>query len=86
MDIKISKDKHIGELVDRENLIYVRWNKIKNCAITTKKVIDKGKTSKTLSKEKLIKNTNKNLQSFLEISTVQTEALPSHKLQDYAYE
>ena len=32
MDVKVSKDKHISRWVDRENLIYVRWNRIKNCA------------------------------------------------------
>ena len=50
-----------------------------------KKVIDKGKRSKTMSQVKQVKNIHKNLQSFLEISPVQKEALPSHKLQDYAY-
>ena len=32
MDVKVSKDKHISRWVDRENLIYVRWNRIKNRA------------------------------------------------------
>ena len=32
MDNKVSKNKHISKWVDRENLIYVRWNKIKNYA------------------------------------------------------
>ena len=32
MDVKVSKDKHISRWVDRENLIYLRWNRIKNCA------------------------------------------------------
>ena len=31
MDVKLSKDKH-SRWVDRENLIYVRWNRIKNRA------------------------------------------------------
>ena len=44
-----------------------------------KKVINRGKRSKTLSEVK-------NLQSFLEISRVQKEDLLSHKLQDHAYE
>ena len=30
MDIKVSKDKHISRWVDRENLSYIRWNRIKN--------------------------------------------------------
>ena len=38
-------------------------------------VIDRGKRSKTLSEVKSVKNVNKNLQSFLEISPVQKEVL-----------
>ena len=30
MDIKVSKDKNIRRWVDRQNLIYVWWNRIKN--------------------------------------------------------
>ena len=51
-----------------------------------KKVVDRGKRSKTLSEVNLIKNMSKNLQSFLDISPVQKEVFPSHKLQDHAYE
>ena len=40
-----------------------------------KKVIDRGKRSKTLSEVKPVKNINKNLQSFLEISPVPKEEL-----------
>ena len=50
----------------------------------TKKVIDKGKRSKTLSDVKLVGNIMKNPQSFLEISPVQKEVILSHKLQDHA--
>ena len=32
MDVKISKDKNISRWIDRENLIYVRWIRIKNRA------------------------------------------------------
>ena len=49
-------------------------------------MIDRGKRSKTMSEVKPIKNISKNLQSFLEISLLQKEVLPSHKLQDHAYE
>ena len=52
----------------------------------TKKVINRGKRSKTLSEVKPVKNISKNLQSFLEISPVQKEVLLSHKLRDHAYE
>ena len=51
-----------------------------------KKVIDRGKRSKTLSEVKSVENISKNLQSFPEISHVQKKVLPSHKLQDHAYE
>ena len=51
-----------------------------------KKVIDRGKRSKTLSEVKQVENISKNLQSFLEISPVQKEDPPSRKLQDHAYE
>ena len=52
----------------------------------TKKGIDRGKRSKTLSEVKQVENISKNLQSFLEISPVQMEDLPSHNLRDHAYE
>ena len=51
-----------------------------------KKVIDRGKRSKTLSEVKPVENINKNLQSFPEINPVQNKVLFSHKLQDHAYE
>ena len=51
-----------------------------------KKVIDRGKRSKSLSEVKQVENISKNLQSFLEISHVKKEDLLSHKLQDHAYE
>ena len=41
-----------------------------------KKVIDRGKINKTLSEVKAVENISKNLQ----ISPVQKEVLPSHKL------
>ena len=51
-----------------------------------KKVIDRGERIKALSEIKPVGNINKNLQSFLEISPMQKEVLPSHKLQDHVYE
>ena len=50
-----------------------------------KKVINRGKRSKTLSEVKPVENISKNLQSFLDISPVQKKFL-SHKLRDHAYE
>ena len=41
----------------------------------TKKVIDRGKRSKTLSEVKPVENISKNLQSFLEISLVNCETM-----------
>ena len=51
-----------------------------------KKMIARGKKSKTLSEVKQVESISKNLQSFLEISPVQKEDLPSHKLRDHAYQ
>ena len=51
-----------------------------------KKVIDRGKRSKKPSELKLVENISKNLHSFLKIPSVQKKVLPSHKLQDHAYE
>ena len=52
-------------------------NGIKNCTMM-KKVIDRGKRSKTLSKVKPAENISE--------KSRQKEVLPSHKLQDHAYE
>ena len=38
----------------------------------TKKIIDRGKRNKTLSEVKPIKNISKNLQSFPQVTSVQT--------------
>ena len=57
-----------------------------NSCITTKKVIDRGKRSKTISEVKLVDNTSKSVQSFLEKSLKQKKVLLSHKPQDHAYE
>ena len=40
-----------------------------------KKVIDRGKRSKTVSEVRPVENINKNLQSFLDISLVQKEVV-----------
>ena len=50
-----------------------------------KKVINRGKRSKTLSEIKPVKNISKNLQSFLETSPEQKEVFLSHKLRGHAY-
>ena len=49
-----------------------------------KKVINRGKRSKTLTEVKPVKNII--IRSFLLINPVQKEDLPSHKLQGNAYE
>ena len=46
----------------------------------TKKAIDSGKRSKTLSEVKPVENIRKNPQSFLEVSPMQKEVLLSNKL------
>ena len=51
-----------------------------------KQVINKGKRSKIVSEVQPVESISENLQSFLEISPVQKEVLPSHKLRDHAYE
>ena len=51
-----------------------------------KKVINRGKRSKTLNKVILVENTSKNLESFLEINPMQKEALLSPKMQEHACE
>ena len=56
---------------------------------TKTKVIDRGKRKRTLSQAKPVENISKNQESFLGISPVkksQKKVLPSHKLQDHAYE
>ena len=75
MNVKVPKDRHISRSVDQENL---ESKTVKNI----KKVIDRGKRSKTLSEVTPVEKTSKNLQR----SPVQKKLLPSHKLQNDAYE
>ena len=49
-------------------------------------MIDRGKRSKTMSEVKPVESISENLQSFPEISPIQKEVFPLHKLQDPAYE
>ena len=51
----------------------------------TKVVINRRKRIKTPNEVKPVDNKNKNLQQFLNISPVQKEVPPSHKLHDHAY-
>ena len=85
MDVKVCIDKDISRWVDCENPIYDKKTRIKKPHITTKKVINSRKTGKTMSEVKPVENISKNLQSFLEIISVQKDVLLSHKLQDHAY-
>ena len=85
MDVSVFKDKHISRWVDRENLIYIRWNSIKNC-IKTKMIDRDKKRSKILNQVKSVKIIGKNLQSFPDTSIVEKEVLTSPKLQDRACE
>ena len=61
-------------------------NEIKSKTVHKDELIDRGKKSKTMSEVKPVENISKNPQSFLDISPVQKEVLPSHKLQNHAYE
>ena len=70
MDVKVSKDKHTCRWVDRENLIYVRLNRINNCT-KMKKVINREKRRKTLSEVTPVEKISKNQQSFLDIRAVE---------------
>ena len=72
--------------VDQENLILCQMRQNQKLCIKMKKVIDRGKRSNTLSEVKPVKRISKNPQSFPEISLMQREVLPSHKLQNHAYE
>ena len=45
-----------------------------------KKVINRGKRSETLSEVKPVENKSKNLQSFLKISPMEKQVIPSDKL------
>ena len=60
----------------------MKWNQ--KPSIKMKKVIDTGKRSMTLSEVKPVGNISKNPQK--EISPMQKEVLPSHKLQGHAYD
>ena len=52
-----------------------------------KKVINRGVSiNKTMSAVKPVKNISKNPESFRVTGLVQKKVLPSHKLQDHAYE
>ena len=51
-----------------------------------KKVVNRGKRTKKLSEVKPVENICKNPPNFLEVSSLQKEVLPSHKLQDHACE
>ena len=59
IDFKVSKDKN-SRRVDWENLIYVMKQNQKP-STNTKKVIDRGKRSKTVSEVKPVENISKNL-------------------------
>ena len=85
MDIKDSKDKNISRWVDQENLIYVRWNRIKNRAQRQRRWLIEEKGVRHWVKESQSK-TYVRICSFLEISPMQKEVLLSHKLQNHASE
>ena len=81
MDVKVSRDKYISKWVDLSMVDEVASK------LCTKKrnMIDRVKRSKTLSEVKLVENISKNPRSFLVISPVQMEVLPSRKVQRLTY-
>ena len=83
IDVEVSKDKHINRQVDRKNLIYARWNRMKKKPCWRRWSIEEKEVRQW---SKPVESTSKNLSSFLEISPVQKEVFLSYKLWDYAYE
>ena len=82
--LKSPKTKALAdELLER---ISSMLDEIDSKTVDNNIVISRGKRTKALSEVKLVENVSKNLQSFLVISVLQKEDLPSHKLQDNAYE
>ena len=69
----------VDRLIERTSSMLDETESKKLC-LKTKKVINRGKRNKTLSEVKSVKNMSKNLQSFLDISPVQKEVVPAHKL------
>ena len=72
MAVKISRDKHISIWVDQENLIFVRWNGIKNHVWKKRRGLIEEKEM-TLSEVKPVENLSKDLQSFLEVHPMQKD-------------
>ena len=82
--LKSPKTKALAdELLER---ISSMLDEIDSKTVDNNIVISRGKRTKAPSEVKLVENVSKNLQSFLVISVLQKEDLPSHKLQDNAYE
>ena len=83
MNVKVIKYKLISGWVDQENLTMLDEMESKTMH-NHKKVINRGNRSKALSEVEPVQNSVKNLQSFLEISPVRKQNLPSHKPQNHA--
>ena len=66
------------------HLCYMKQNQ--KLHIKTKKGINREKRSKALSAVKPVQNISKNLQSALDVSSIQKEVFLSYKLQDHVYE
>ena len=75
MDVKVSKAIILTDGLVEKTSAMLDKTKSKIFIFVTKKMINKGKRSKTLSAVKPVENISKNLQSFLEISPVQKEVL-----------
>ena len=83
MDVKSPKTSTLADgMIKRTSSVL---DEIESKAVHKDKVIHRGKRSKTLSEVKPVENST-NLQGFLGLIAMQNEVLPSHKLQDHAYE
>ena len=71
---EVSKDKNISRRVDRENLIYVGWNRIQKCTQRRSSWLIEEKEVRQ-SEVKPVGNISKNLQSFLKINCMQQKVV-----------
>ena len=84
MDIKVKKDKQLADgLIKRTSSMSEESS---SKTMHKDKVINRGKRSRALTEIKPVKIISNNLRSVLVIRPMQKEVLPSHKLQDHAYE
>ena len=74
--MSVSKDKRIGRWLDRENLVYVRWNSVKNCTGRRGRSI-KEKKSKAPNVVKPAENISQFFQGFQSFQNFQGKLQPT---------